>query len=401
VRRAAALLIAIALLACRQVEKPATPPVPPPRPLDASENGNLLNMAFGASVVSRTAEQTLEASAVRAIDGDPESAWTSPPADNNQTIVFALPAPARIEQVGVRTDSRKSFAVTKIRFEASSDSKTFTTIAEPQLASSEEPQLFPITPVTASYLRVTTTEAPGLFALLKSVHARGTYMSQPTAQPIAGCWKINGKRAEFIDETGRIRGVIGEANQIKLQGGLDGTLYRLIWTRGPEWGYAAITISPDGKHLTGIKWHEEPLNWTFGDSWFGERCDRVIPSVSEGPGGRVVLRAAPTPRSLAHARDDIRFDFLQRARRLPMFGGDADLDVVMRLLSEGKRVKLVARDYRGVLQEPKLNALREALQKRGADLSRVDFGALGDKKPRYPIENELMRSLYGVVEIEP
>jgi hypothetical protein len=84
-----------------------------------------------------------------------------------------------------------------------------------------------------------------------------------------------------------------------------------------------------------------------------------------------------------------------------MYGGDADLDVVMRLLSEGTRVKLVARDYRGVPQEPKLNALREALQKRGADLSRVDFVALGDKKPRYAIENELMRSLYGVVEIEP
>lgn len=380
-RRAAALLIVTALLACREAEKPATPPAPPPRPPDVSEKGNLLNMAFGASVVSRTAEQSLDNSAVRAIDGDPDSTWTSPPADNNQTIVFALPAPARIEQVGAQTPSRKSFAVTKMRFEASSDGKTFTTIAEPQLASSEEPQLFPITPVTASYLRVTTTEAPGLFAMLQSVHARGTYASQPAAQPIAGCWKINGKRAEFIEENGRIRGVIGDENPIVLQGGVDGALYRLIWTRGPEWGFAAITISPDGKHLTGIKWHEEPLGWTFGESWFGERCSG---------------RQAPSP-----LVPDISNEFMQRARRLPMYGGDADLDVVMRLLSEGKRVKLVARDYRGVPQEPKLNALRDALQKRGADLSRVDFVALGDKKPRYPTENELMRSLYGVVEIEP
>lgn len=338
-------------------------------------------MAFGASVVSRTAELTLDNSAVRAIDGDPASTWVSPPNDNQQTIIFALAAPALINEVGAKTPTLKPLALDKMRFEASTDGKTFTTIAEPQFTLSAENQIFPITPVTTSYLRVTTTDAPGQYATLHSVIVRGTYTSQPVARPIAGCWMINGKRATFAEDKGHIRGTIGEDSPIVLQGGVESALYRLIWTRGPQWGFAAITISPDGQHLSGIKWHEEPLGWTFGDSWFGERCS----------GGQ-----APSP-----VIPDISDDFIQRAGRLPMYGGEADLDVVMRLLSEGKRVKLVARDYRSVPQEPKLNALREALTKRGADLSRIEFITLGDQKPRFPIENELMRSLYGVVEIEP
>jgi hypothetical protein len=92
---------------------------------------------------------------------------------------------------------------------------------------------------------------------------------------------------------------------------------------------------------------------------------------------------------------------MKRAGRLPMYGGEADLALIMQLLSEGSRIRLVARDYRGRPVEPKLNQIREALQKRGADLSRVEFVALGSDKPRHAIQTELMRSLYGVVEIEP
>ena len=378
--RRAAILVVAAFLACREPEKPATPPVPPPA-ADAVEEGNLLNMSLGASVVSRTAELTLDNSAARAIDGDPAMMWTSPPADNNQTLVFALPVPARIDHVGAQTPPAANFAVKKIRFEVSADGKTFNTVAEPQLTASETPQIFPITPVVASYLRVTTIDAPGRYAMLQGVHARGSFVSPPVAQPIAGCWSINGKPATFVEENGRIRGKFGD---VFLQGGVDGALYRLMWVRGPQWGHAAITISPDGKKLTGIKWHEEPIQYNFGESWFGEQC--------EGP------PPAQVPRD---ARNDTGMDFLQRARRLPLYAGEADLDLVMNLLSEGKRVKLVARDFRGVPQEPKLNALREALQRRGADLSRVELVALGDRNPHHAIQNDLMRSLYGVVEIEP
>ncbi len=376
-RRSATLLIISAFLSCREAETPHASPPPPP--FDASERGNLLNMAYGASVVSRTAELTLDNSAIRAIDGDPESTWSSPPSDTNQTIVFALPAPARIEQVGARTPVGKSFAVEKMRFETSVDGKKFTTVAEPRFSESEAPQLFPITPVEASYLRVTITEAPGRFAVLQSVHAHGTYVRPPVPQPIAGCWMINGTPASFVEENGQVRGRIGDENPILLQGGVDGALYRLIWIRGPEWGYAAVTISPDGTHLSGIKWHEEPIVYFFGDSWFGEK--------------RSCVAAAPTA--------DISRAFMQHARRLPMYAPEADLAVIMQLLSVGRRVRLVARDYRGVPQKPKLNAIREALRKRRADLSRVEFVAMGNNNPRQTVQNELMRSLYGVVEIEP
>ncbi len=217
--------------------------------------------------------------------------------------------------------------------------------------------------------------------MLQSVHVRGKYEAPPAAKPIAGCWTINDTPAHFTEEGGRVRGAIGD---LILQGGAEGALYRLIWTRGPEWGHAAITLSPDGRTLSGIKWHEEPIVYNFGESWFGTQCTgvRKAPALSAAEGTSPVVR-------------DLSQDFLQRARRLPMYGGDVDLDVVL------QRVRLVARDFRGVPVQPKLEALRAALQKRGADLSRVEFIALGETRPHHPIQNELMRSLYGVVEIEP
>ena len=374
-RRAAILIVAAALLACREPEKTVPPPPPPP---DAAEKDNLLNMALGASVISRTAELTLDTSAIRAIDGDPETMWTSPPEDTNQAMVFALPAPARIEQLGAHVPPQATFAVKKMRFETSQDGKTFTIAAEPQFMASENPQLFPIAPVTASYIRITTTDAPGRFAMLQSVHARGALSATPAPQPIAGCWTVNNKKAFFVEDRGRILGAVGD---VLLQGGVEGALYRMIWVRGPEWGHAVFTVSPDGQHLTGIKWHQEPIQYDFGESWFGEKCEGSVASLAQ-------------PR-------DISADFLQRARRLPIYGGDADLDVVLKLLSEGKRMRLVARDFHGRRQDAKLNALRDALQKRGADLSRIEFVDLGEGKPHHPIQNELMRALYGVVEIEP
>jgi hypothetical protein len=105
-------ILAFALIACREPVKPApqTAAAPEP-PMDVLEQGNLMNMALGASVVSRTAELTLDNSAIRAIDGDPLSTWTSPPSDNLQTIVFSAAAPMRIEQIGMRTPIGKIYAV--------------------------------------------------------------------------------------------------------------------------------------------------------------------------------------------------------------------------------------------------------------------------------------------------
>jgi hypothetical protein len=381
--RTRALLVLLLIAACR--DRPAEPAHEPPQPpYDAAEQGNLLNIALGASVVSRTAEATLDAAATRAIDGDPTSTWQSPPSDPNQTIVFSFAAPTRIEQIGAHTPPTQWVHVKRLRVETSLDGANFTPLAEPEFTMKDEVQLFPVTPTVASYVRVTTVETTGDFAVLYSVHARGSAGKVERIPPIAGCWSINGEEAWFEEKDGAIRGRIG---RIALEGDLEGPLYRFIWVDEPYWGYAALTMAPDGKHLSGIKWHEQPVNFGYGTSWFGERrsgCSGA-PPLFEG-----VDKPSPSKR------------FFVRGKRYPLFSERLAAELAMELLGEGKRIRLVSREYRAGREaaQERVDAFRELLRTRGADLSRVDVTVAGADKPRHPIETEVMRSLYGVVEIE-
>ena len=70
------------------------------------DGDNLLNLAYGAALVSRTGELNLESSAVNAIDGFSFSSWSSSPGAPEQTLVFALGGPSRIEQLGVTTTEK-------------------------------------------------------------------------------------------------------------------------------------------------------------------------------------------------------------------------------------------------------------------------------------------------------
>ncbi|MGZ8829533.1 MAG: hypothetical protein ACXW2Q_04060, partial [Thermoanaerobaculia bacterium] len=83
------LVVAMLAAACGepappQAAKRTAKPVRPPATGDEMERGNLLTMVLGASAISRTAELTLDQSALRAIDGNPSSAWNSPPSDGKQ-----------------------------------------------------------------------------------------------------------------------------------------------------------------------------------------------------------------------------------------------------------------------------------------------------------------------------
>src|SRR6266545_7214875 len=167
------VLLAVLIGACRGA--PAPPPARAaegggaPRRND-SERGNLLNIALGASVVSRTAELTLDWSALRAIDGDPVSAWNSPSYDaKDQSIVFALPARTRIEKLGIRTEKEESLRAATLQVDSSMDGVNFAPLASLKLVPTGDLQLFSVRPRDIIYLRVTTVDVPGRFATLQSV----------------------------------------------------------------------------------------------------------------------------------------------------------------------------------------------------------------------------------------
>jgi len=372
-------------------------PVAPRKIRDAEERGNLLNIALGASVVSRTAELTLEQSALRAIDGDPDSAWNSPPNDVKQTIVFALPGMTRIEKVGLKTPRAPVFRVSAVQFDSSTDGVNFAPLSTLQIPPSEGVQLFAVPPRDVVYLRVTILEATGQFARLESVQVRGTAQQPPVQQTIDGCWSINGLPSSFATDHGRTTGTIGGDHPLSFDGGTDGVVYRFIWTSGPDWGFGAIDTAPDGKHLSGLRWYVEPIEFSAAESWFGER----------------------TKCGAAMNREDVSQKFLLRAGRFPLYAlrfeangalneneSASTLDELASLARQ-KRYRLVSREFRmgdaaanRKRAQQRLDSLRAALQKRGVDPSRFDWQAIGSDSPPRSMESEVQRVLYGVIELQ-
>jgi hypothetical protein len=370
------------MAACREEPAPQPPPRPPIQRDSPEERVNLLNIGVGASVVSRTAELSLDNSAIRAIDGDVTTPWNSPPDDPQQTLVFGLPAPASIEQFGIRTQPGV-FAVREALIETSMDGKQFNALKMQRFEPSLELQLVPLQPaVTARYIRMTITPTEGLrFATLTSVHARGRFLETPSVPDLAGCWTVNEQPGALTATGGTVERHVGEP--IVLDGGRDGAVYRFAWAQGPQWGHALVTLSPDGRKLSAIKWHEEPIGYNYGESWFGERC------------GAPPTRRPAAPKSAAESA--ALHTFLRRSGRYPLYGPDP-VPTVAAVLQKVDRIRLVSRDFRGQNAQGRLDALRTALQNGGIDISRIDFAVANE--PHQPIENESMRALYSVVEIE-
>jgi hypothetical protein len=408
-RLAPLLMVAMLAAACKQQAPPQPPPQapkrtakpvrPPPATGDEIERGNILTMVQGASVISRTAELTLDQSALRAIDGNPDSAWNSPPSDGKQTLVFAFPAPTTVEKLGILTPPGDYFHVTEIQFDSSIDGVNFTPVGKFKLDASGDPQLFPIAPRQMVYLRLTILAVPGRFARIQSVLVRGSGQETPKLQPISGCWSMNGLPASFTIDRGHVTGTLGGDHPVFFDGGTDGPMYRFAWLSGQAWGFAAINTAPDGKHLSGLRWYEEPRIYSSAESWFGDRakCE------------------ATQPRDISEA-------FMKRAGRYPLFGLRFDSDgalvsgesaAALAWLSgfarrhSSQQLRLLSREFRlpGADQnrkrsEVRLDSLRAALEKRGIDTAKFDWVAMGSDTPREKVEDDLTRAMYSVVELQ-
>ena len=408
-RIALTILLAATLAACSAPETAApatdTNPLPSEKRIShemeqahSLETDNLLNIGYGAAVVSRTAELTLDHSAVRAIDGDAESMWATPPEEYEQTLVFSLPAPARIEKVGARTPAVAATRTKVATIDLSSDGATWTEVAKLQLQPKSEPQFFDIAPREAQYVRVRSHEGGTRVAALQAVHVRGSWTAEAALPPVAGCWSVNGERAAFTATSGRVSGHIGE---YQVDGGRAGAAYRLAWVRGPAWGYGLLTVTPDGNRLSGIRWHEEAAQHSFGTSWLGGRqpCSGAV--VEPAPVVTTFLRRAGW-----YPLFSLHFDPADRLIESESLAGmEIIADVARRVTRH--RIRVVSREYHEASADAnrkrsmaRIESLRAALTRRGMNLSNVDFVALGTAEPRRPTATEPMRLLYGVIEIE-
>jgi len=269
----------VLLAACRREEQAPKAPVLPPQnaildeiDLDDVHGANLLSLARGASIVSRTGEVTLENSAAHAIDGDWLTSWRSPPGGAEQTFVISLPARARIDRLGAIVPTSGRETPPRIRFDASDDGLAWREITTFSLQRQRDPQLVNVPPFETSYLRVQTVGMDVYYSALQSLIALGREIAPPEQPAIAGCWEINASPAHFTQRGTSVAGVIGDNPPMYVLGGTDGRTIRATWIRGPMWGPAIITLDPHRRALSGVRWHETVRSQDSGDGWFGGPC---------------------------------------------------------------------------------------------------------------------------------
>ena len=385
-----------ALAACdRSVE---TPPAPEPVRGESGqlENGNLLNLVFGAAAIDRDNELSFESSAAHAIDGSDFTPWTSAPG-GPLSGVFSLAAPTRLRRLGAALPKTSSTGPVVLRIETSADGQSWARgIEQPVRTDTEAPQLFELSPVVARYVRVTLDSKDFNKGIL-SLHAAGAEV-EPYAQPaIEGCWEINGQPARFMRSGARVTGKIGP---MSVDGGTDGRVYRLMWLEPPMWGYAAVSVSPDGQYLSGVRWHEEVNPKHNGDGWFGRRApckeDALI-------GTRTVDTLLD--RARVWRLYGVRFD---RQDRILAAESAETLDEVARVIAARReRFRIVAREFRSVSVAAnrarcaaKLTAMREALSARGVDLTRVEFVSAGTERSALAVDFTSQRAMDSGVDLQ-
>jgi hypothetical protein len=262
-----------------------------------------------------------------------------------------------------------------------------------------EAQWVNVAPAEAEYLRVTIPDAayPDRDARIHSLLAHGTELAAPKNAAIDGCWSINGQAANFAQRGARVTGVVEQNKQpLFLAGGSNGRIWRFHWIRGNDFGYTALSVSPDGKHLSALNWHEEAIPLFTAFPWFGDRGD--------------CSKASP--------RDDVPIALLHRAGRVSLFAlqfeangnliADASREELQSLASILRNVpvplRIIAHEFRHDAKSNKAIAEREIASVRAAlpnvDLRRVEFVAAGSDAPRHVPESDAARAIYSSVDVE-
>lgn len=354
-------------------------------PDDTVERANLLNIAHGASVVSRTGESTLEFSAINAIDGDPSTAWLSPSLDPEQSIVVALPSRSRLTRLGVSSAASAKAAFGSLLIERSLDGVTFEPFTTLRLERRPGEQSFEVPPTDVLYLRATEAEPAGNFTQVYSLYARGTALEPPQPRSLSGCWMINGTLAVFDQSGSSVHGSMGA---IRMEGATDGRSYRLRWSRGSEYGVAMVTVAPDNRHLSGFRWHKEAFSLFVADSWFGEKQQRCVEAAP---------RADPPAMFTT---------WMARAGRYPLYGllfdergqltpeSNPEIDNVAALLASvpGAQVRFV--NYGDARR---LTTLRSALEARHVALRNAQFVTAA---PWRELFTDSMRVMYSTIDLQ-
>jgi hypothetical protein len=400
--RALAALLLIVSCSRPATEHPVASHDPNQLPTDiVNERSSLLDISRGAAIVSRSGEAMLLTSALNTIDGDIGTYWASPPHDFPQSMIIALGARSSIDRVGIRSLAQNGFEANHVIFESSVDGTSWSPLATITSKPVSEGQWWNVPPSQALYLRVTIPDAAiaGSDARLHSIYAHGVEIAPRVDPSINGCWAVNGTPAAFIQRGPRATGVLARGTQpVFLEGGTNGRLWRFNWIRGNDFGFAAIAIAPDGKHLNAIEWHEQAIPLFRSNALFGDRSSCTAPA----------------------SRDDVPLAVLHRAGRVSLFGLQFDpsgqlvpdanreeLQSILAIMRVAPPLALIAHEFRQpdarrnkAFAQREIDSLKASLAALDADTSRLSFVAAGSDNPRHEPASDVARAIYSSVELE-
>jgi hypothetical protein len=235
-----------------------------------------------------------------------------------------------------------------------------------------------VQPFEANFLRVETIEPAERQSEITSVQAIGKEIYPAELKSFDGCWTINGERALIVQRGARLTGVIGEGDRVTaIDGGTDGRVARVMWMRGPMWGYAAITLTADSRHLSALTFHKNPLTGYAARAWIGDRCESKQQFDAMPPVNFVNRAGHWTLNGLA---------FDDREQLIESMSRDT-LETAAKLIANAptQRFRITAHEFRHAKDEnrqrtvARIASLRTALEARGLDLSRVELVASGDE----------------------
>ncbi|MEA2327900.1 MAG: hypothetical protein QOE68_2859, partial [Thermoanaerobaculia bacterium] len=288
-----------------------------------------------------------------------------------------------------------------VSFERSLDGANWQPLAAMTSRRIDQAQWTDVAPADAAYLRVTIPDAAYLDrdARIDSLLAHGTELAAPKNAQIDGCWSINGAAARFEQHGGRVTGVVEQDKQpLFLDGGFNGRIGRFNWIHGNDFGYTLLTVSPDGKHLSALNWHEEAIPLFTAFPWFGDRGDCGSVAVIE-------KTAAMLRRAGRFSMFGLRFD---ESGELLVDASRDELQLLSAIIrGAGVPIRIVAHEFRQSdarrnkqIAEREIASLRKAIEQLGTGLGRFEFVAAGSDSPRQVPESDAARAIYSSVDVE-
>lgn len=275
-RSLAAVALIGALVGCGGGEETPAAQAEAKKPLAYVEQGNLLTIARGAVVIERTGELDLSNTPVQALDASIETAWTTPPADVEQSFTVVLPALTTAERFVV-SNGPGNRAVKSLQIDYSTDGgASFRSgMRVASLAASNGVALDVTPPVSLSALRVSIVEAAyptAPAASLLSFEMRGKATTPPATPDPSGTWQVNEKTLKLRRDGRRLEGVIEGSLPFHVDGSIDGNVVRFFWTRVNQAGYGLMSVDPSGSRLNALVWYEHPIDLFSAPTWFGQKA---------------------------------------------------------------------------------------------------------------------------------